>query len=243
MATATPSAKSEGTEPDKKEALVMGELHTRFNRQLDFVPALSLEGKRVTVIGCGAIGRPIALQLASIGVRDIQLIDHDLVSPTNVTTQGYLEGDVGETKVHALERALKAIDHEIQVEPVCDKYRPKYKAGAVVFVCVDCIAARTAIFEELKDKVEMLIDCRMLGEIWRVLVVHDAASKEHYAKTLFKPEEQAKGRCTGHATVYSATMPASWAIHQMTRGLRGAHFDIDMECNMFAAELCPVTLV
>jgi len=50
---------------------------------------------KVTVIGVGAIGRQVALQLASIGVRRLQLVDFDAVDLTNVTTQGYLAEDVG----------------------------------------------------------------------------------------------------------------------------------------------------
>ncbi len=242
MATTTREQEVKSDEPGHDQSLlIMGEAHTSFNRQMDFVPALSLEGKDITIIGLGAIGRPIALQLAAIGVRKMTLIDFDGVTPTNVTTQGFLEGDVGKEKVHAMEEAIKAIDHEIEVIAVCDKFRPAHKIRGIVCYCVDSIAARTAIFNQLKDKVDLFIDCRMSGEVWRVLVAHDDETKKRYEKTLFAPEAQHQGRCTGHATVYSATMPASWAVHQMTRHLRGFPFDIDMECNMLAGELLPVT--
>lgn len=222
---------------------VIGEVHTRFVRQADFVPELSLEGKIVTVIGVGAIGRGVALMLAAIGVRKLQLFDFDGVTPTNVTTQGFLEGDVGKEKVYAMKEAIEAIDKGIEVEVICDRFRPTYATGQVVFLCVDNIASRTAIYNALKDKVELIIDGRMLGEIWRVLTIYDNASKLHYEKTLFKPEEAVQGRCSGHATIYSAYMPASWMVHQMTRWLRKLPLDTDTECNMLATELLPVTNV
>src|SRR5271157_5184396 len=66
---------------------------SRFIRQQEFVPQDRLQEIKATVIGVGAIGRQVALQLAAIGCPTIQLIDFDVVDPTNVTTQGYLSSD------------------------------------------------------------------------------------------------------------------------------------------------------
>jgi len=51
----------------------------RLIRQSDLVPERRLTEVSATVIGVGAIGRQVALQLASLGVPSIQLIDFDLV--------------------------------------------------------------------------------------------------------------------------------------------------------------------
>src|SRR6056297_3546390 len=109
----------------------------RFTPQQTLVPQDRLAELRVTIIGVGAIGRQLALQLASIGVRRLQLIDFDEVDATNVTTQGYLMGDIGMPKVQALAQHLRLVDPAIEVELVCDRYRPKHSAGTVVFCCVD----------------------------------------------------------------------------------------------------------
>jgi tRNA A37 threonylcarbamoyladenosine dehydratase len=60
----------------------------RFIRQRDLVPSDRLSDVTTTVIGVGAIGRQVALQLAAIGAPSIQLIDFDMVDATNVTAQG-----------------------------------------------------------------------------------------------------------------------------------------------------------
>lgn len=44
----------------------------RYSRQRDLVPQEKLKGCRVTVVGVGAIGRQVALQLAAIGVPWLQ---------------------------------------------------------------------------------------------------------------------------------------------------------------------------
>ena len=100
-------------------------MHDRFERQQDLVPNDRLAQLTTTVIGVGAIGRQVALQLAAIGVRRMQLIDFDRVELTNVTTQGYLAGDIGQLKVDATRQAVQAIDSTVIVEARADRFRPK----------------------------------------------------------------------------------------------------------------------
>jgi hypothetical protein len=84
---------------DDEDALVKRLL--QLVRQQDLVPTQRLADLTATVIGVGAIGRQVALQLAAIGVRRLQLVDFDTVDRTNVTAQGYLVEDVGSPKVQA----------------------------------------------------------------------------------------------------------------------------------------------
>ena len=50
---------------------------SRFTRQQDLVPLEQLQALTITVIGVGAIGRQVAIQLAALGASHIQLIDFD----------------------------------------------------------------------------------------------------------------------------------------------------------------------
>ena len=118
----------------------------RFSRQEDLVPRDRLSDLRATVVGVGAIGRNVALQLAAIGVPRIQLVDFDAVDDSNRTAQGYALADVGASKVLATLTAIRHIDPTIQVETVADRYRPRLQAGDAVFCCVDSIEARAAIW-------------------------------------------------------------------------------------------------
>ena len=81
------------------------------------------------MIGVGAIGRQVALQLAAIGAPSIQLIDFDEVDATNVTTQGYLAEDVGQAKVLATATAIRRLDASLRVTTVQDRYRAKLEIG------------------------------------------------------------------------------------------------------------------
>ena len=121
----------------------------------------------VTVIGVGAIGRHVALQLAAIGVRSIQLIDFDTVDETNITTQGYAASDIGQLKVDATSAAVQRIDSDIHVGTINDRFRSRHVTGEVVFCCVDFISARTAVWRSTNTGCQFWTDGRMLGETIR----------------------------------------------------------------------------
>ena len=208
----------------------------RFTRQEDLVPRERLASVTATVIGVGAIGRQVALQLAAVGVPRLQLVDFDVVAPTNVTTQGYLHGDVGQPKVRAAQAAVWAIDPGISVETVLDRYRPQVKIGEAVFCCVDSIAARAAIWRSAASRCRFWTDGRMMGETLRVLAADEEHGRDHYPKTLFAQSEAQPGRCTARSTIYAASIVAALMVHQFTRWLRRHPVDRDTLLNLLAGE-------
>jgi hypothetical protein len=209
----------------------------RFARQEDLVPLAELADKSVTVIGVGAIGREVALQLAAIGVRRLQLVDFDIVDLTNVTTQGYLHSDIGQSKVLATLAAIAAIDPSVQVEAVADRFRPRMEIGDSVFCSVDSIDARAAIWRSVQGRCRFWADGRMLGEVIRVLAVADPASRGHYPTTLFAGAEAQQGSCTARSTIYAASIASGLMVHQFTRWLRNLPVDRDVSLNLLAGEL------
>ncbi|TWU31505.1 Molybdopterin-synthase adenylyltransferase [Novipirellula aureliae] len=209
----------------------------RFSRQAALVPLDRMADKLVTVIGVGAIGRQVALQLASIGVRHLQLIDFDTVESTNITTQGYLASDVGVTKVLATTLAIERIDPTIEIDMIIDRYRRSQQVGQVIFCCVDSITARSAIWRSLRGQVDLFVDGRMRGEVLRVLTASNDSSVDYYATTLFAPTEAQQGACTSHGTIYTASIAAGLMVQQFTRWLRNLPTDRDLSCNLLASEL------
>jgi molybdopterin/thiamine biosynthesis adenylyltransferase len=209
----------------------------RFERQEGLVPRERLESLDVTVIGVGAIGRQVALQLAAIGVRRLQFIDFDVVEVTNITTQGYLASDVGVAKVTATMLAVNQIDPATEVSVLIDRYRPSVPVGQAVFCCVDSIAARSAIWKAAGRGSPFWCDARMLGEVMRVLTVADGKGRERYPETLFAASEAQNGSCTSKSTIYTASIAAGLMVHQFTRWLRGLAVEGDLSLNLLASEL------
>jgi hypothetical protein len=215
----------------------MADSTSRFARQDSLVPRDQLAGMSVTVIGVGAIGRQVALQLAALGIPRIQLVDFDVVEPTNITTQGYLSADLGQTKVGATAAAIQQIDPTIYVQPVAERYRPQLAVSDVVFCCVDSITARAAIWRSAGQRSRFWCDGRMLAEVMRILTVAALQGRDHYPTTLFAQVEAQTGSCTARGTLYTASIAAGLMLHQFTRWLRGLPIDTDLAVNLLASEL------
>ncbi len=210
---------------------------SRFERQAGLVPREQLAQISATVIGVGAIGRQVALQLASLGISRLQLIDFDQVEPTNISTQGYLQSDLGLAKVAATGNAIHQIDPSIQVELIEDRYRPTLEIGEAVFCCVDSIAARGAIWRSVCPRCRFWCDGRMLGEVMRILTVANEQGRSHYPTTLFHQTEAQTGSCTARGVIYTAAIAAGLMLHQFCRWLRNQPIDCDLSLNLLASEL------
>lgn len=215
-------------------------LADRFIRQSDLIPYDQFAPLTCTVIGVGAIGRQVALQLTSLGARSIQLIDFDRVDETNITTQGYLAREVGELKVDATAEAIRLIDTSLEVTGIADRYRPTQDMGQAVFCCVDSISIRTAIWRSVNARCRFWCDGRMLGEVVRILTVAGGCNSECYAETLFPQSEAQTGSCTSRSTIYGASIAAGLMMHQFSRWLRGIPTDFDTTFNLLAGELTVV---
>src|SRR4249919_2060152 len=76
-------------------------------RQRGLIPAEKLAKVHALIVGVGAIGRQVALQLAAVGVPRITLYDHDHVVVENLAAQGYWPEDLEQPKVHATARVCQ----------------------------------------------------------------------------------------------------------------------------------------
>lgn len=208
----------------------------RFERQAELIPRERVLREFVTVIGVGAIGRQVAIQLTALGVPKLQFVDPDHVEHSNVTTQGYLADDVGRPKVQATADVCQQIEHLLAVEEIHDRFRPSQEIGNAVFCCVDSISTRAAIWRSVARRCDFWADGRMLGEVTRTLVATAEQGRKHYATTLFAQSEAQAGRCTSRSTIYAASLAAALLVHQYARYLRNLPLDVDASFNLLAGE-------
>ncbi len=209
----------------------------RYSRQSALVPTEKLAQRKVTVIGVGAIGRQVALQLAAMGVQHLQLIDDDKVEESNIASQGYKEKDLGLHKVECTGLECIAINSEIKIGVYPQKFDDKIKVGETVFCCVDRITVRREIWEALNAKVRFFCDGRMAAESLRVLTVYNPESSVHYPTTLFSQEEAFQGRCTAKTTIYCANVISGIMVAQFAKYLRDVPVEADMSYNLTTNEL------
>jgi molybdopterin-synthase adenylyltransferase len=213
----------------------------RYSRQQDIVPAARLAECRATVIGVGAIGRQVALQLTAMGIPWLQMIDFDLVESSNIASQGYLEADLGKLKVEATAQMCQRINSSLEIITVAERFRRSMDIGNTVFTCVDKIDVRRLIWQAVNHQVDLFCDGRMSAEVLRVLTVCDSLSREHYPSTLFQAREAFAGPCTAKTTIYCANIAAGFMLAQFTRYFRQLPVDHDIQLNLLASEInvCP----
>ncbi|MEX2389228.1 MAG: ThiF family adenylyltransferase [Phycisphaeraceae bacterium] len=207
-------------------------------RQRDIIPPDRLAACRATVIGVGAIGRQVALQLAAIGVPGLKLIDPQIVETVNLAAQGYLEADMGLPKAEATARLCARLNSHIDIDPVIGRFRRSQPdLGNVIFCCVDSIETRRLIWAAVRDQVTLFVDGRMSAEAIRVLAAADEPTRRHYATTFFAGSEAFQGACTARSTIFTANIAAGLMIEQFTRHLRGIPLDADLQLNLLTSEI------
>jgi molybdopterin/thiamine biosynthesis adenylyltransferase len=106
---------------------------------------------RVVVVGAGGTGSVVLQQLAHLGVRDITIIDPDVVEKTNLNRLvGARPTDVGTPKVEVARRAMLAVSpnaavHAVRGDVVDDSVARTLAAFDFAFLCTDSHASRAVV--------------------------------------------------------------------------------------------------
>jgi molybdopterin-synthase adenylyltransferase len=211
-------------------------------RQRALVPADRLAACHGLVVGVGAIGRQVAIQLAALGLRQTTLIDPDTVGVENLAVQAYWREDLGRQKTDATGSLCRRINPDLRLSMLPERFRrsmaradePRPSLG--VFACVDRISTRRFIWQSVASRQALLIDGRMSGEVVRVLTT-ELPDDHHYQASLFGQDEAYTGACTARSTVYSATIAAGLMVCQFTKWLRRLPLETDLMLNLLSAEL------
>jgi molybdopterin-synthase adenylyltransferase len=230
-----PSQSDPPSQPDQHSVL-----NQRMERYKDIIPPERLACLGCSVIGVGAIGRQVAIQLAAMGVPRLQIIDHDVVDEVNLGTQGYFADDVGRPKVDATGDIVHSLNPMLDLQTHQERYAKSMEVLPVVFCCVDSIQTRRHIFDAVHRTSQLFIDARMAAEVLRVLTVTSPLSAARYRGTLFDPSEAHRDGCTSKSTIYCASIAAGIMVGQQARWLRGLPTDTDVSINLLSMELAVV---
>lgn len=128
----------------------------RYSRHI-LLPEIDVAGQekllaaRVLMIGAGGLGSPAALYLASAGVGQLVLADHDVVDATNLQRQLlHRDSSLGQPKASSGQLRLAEINPGCQVEPLIERLagerlEEEVARADVVLDCSDNFATRHAI--------------------------------------------------------------------------------------------------
>lgn len=203
-----------------------------FSRQHDLFDP-SKFNTPVTIIGGGATGSWVALELAKLGIKDITLYDFDTIEEHNLPNQAFTESQVGMKKVDAVAQLCKEFSGtQIKVKNM--RVDGKQPLNGIVFMLTDTMSSRKEIWNaaiKFKPSVNLLIETRMGLREGRVYAINPC-NPDHireYEKTLYSDEETPVSACgTSQSVVVTAMMIASWAVWQLILWSREEPFDNEM---------------
>lgn len=69
----------------------------------------------VALVGCGGLGSNAAMMLVRAGVRELTLVDFDVVDASNLNRQMFFPDQIGEPKVDALAQTLLRLEPELRI--------------------------------------------------------------------------------------------------------------------------------
>lgn len=202
----------------------------RGTRQEGLVPSNFLM-EPMAIIGCGAVGRQVALMLAAMGVEEITLHDFDRVGIENLAVQGFYEKDLGELKTDACKEIMLQINQDVEVHTVNEVAGIKTELQPIIFCCVDSMAGRRDIWGAWKkcSKSEgIFVDSRLGAGVLRVVSdVGGDAGGNQYLKSWYSDEDAEDLGCTARSTIYQANIVAGLVISQAVQAYRGALVPLD----------------
>ena len=202
---------------------------SKFNRQEKIVDTKTINNQHALIIGIGAVGREVARTIACNGVGKITMFDFDTVEDHNCVTQGFYHDDIGKSKVECTTEEILKINPDLQVISVNDRWRPKHDKTIVeehgefdvMFSCVDSLSMREKLFQFYSDRIKVIFDCRIGGEMIRLLSVFDEKSKEHYSQTFGEDKDAYADGCHIPMIKHSANLGASMLVSQYISSLAG----------------------
>lgn len=72
-----------------------------------------LATSHVAIVGCGGLGSNAAMMLVRAGVRELTLVDYDVVDRSNLNRQMFFPDQIGEAKTEALAETLCRLEPQL----------------------------------------------------------------------------------------------------------------------------------
>lgn len=193
---------------------------TNYSRQSGYVPPEKFHGEKITVVGAGAIGSHVALQLAQMGIGqsgsgELHIYDYDVVEEHNLPNQAYRLQDVGRPKVEALQGFIED-KMGFSIEAHNEKITKESGGSSItssryVFLAVDSMEARKEILEnflEFNSCTKLMLESRMGLTEGMVFAINpqDYQEVDVWKSKWYSNEESEAGGCGGSEAVASTSI-------------------------------------
>ncbi|MFX1323961.1 MAG: ThiF family adenylyltransferase [Promethearchaeota archaeon] len=137
-------------------------------------PEIGLKGQeklsqiKILQIGAGGLGSPFALYLTAAGIKELTIIDNDVVDISNLQRQIlFNETQIGQDKVQSAKDILSNLNSEVQInahkDHIDENSVKKYLEGANYDFIVDCSDNFKTKFVVNQIAIENNIQCIIAG--------------------------------------------------------------------------------
>ncbi len=135
------------------------------NRRDDRSPVSWVRGRRVLLLGCGALGSSVAELLVRAGAASLTLVDNGLVKPGILVRQRYADPDIGNLKSYALQDRLRALGLvcELTARYADLANRAALKDGEDFDLVIDATASRSVAHRLEQDFATSGLACPLLA--------------------------------------------------------------------------------
>ena len=206
--------------------------NARRGRQRDRASRARPLDRRATVIGLGAVGRQVALQLTALGVLWLQLIDSEPVRATTRTRDGYLYEDTDRQRVHATADLCHQLNPGLELYTEARRFGRGITVGDAVFCCAGSIRARRAVWAVVRNRVDFFADVRATCDALRILIACDPRSEARYEARLRDTRPHRRDLDRKPVNICAAPIAAGLVVAQLAKFVRGQpvpaelHFDL-----------------
>lgn len=117
---------------------------------------------KIGIAGCGGLGSNIANVLVRSGFGDIEIIDHDVIEPSNLNRQNYFLDEIGFSKVEMTAKRLIGINPDIYIiakKLFLDKNNiaEQFKDRDIIFEAFDSAESKKLFLETFGNSGKLLI--------------------------------------------------------------------------------------
>lgn len=126
------------------------ETYDRQERAIGKESNKKLQDLKITIVGTGGTGSPLAVQLARMGIKRLRVIDKDVLDKTNLPrVSGSKEKDIGKPKVVVLKKHIECFSktkvEAIQADITTEDLIPVLIDSDVIFSCTDNLTSRSVL--------------------------------------------------------------------------------------------------
>uniref|UniRef100_A0A2U9IG01 Thiamine biosynthesis protein ThiF n=1 Tax=Acidianus brierleyi TaxID=41673 RepID=A0A2U9IG01_9CREN len=212
----------------------------RYSRQL-LALGLELQEKisslKVAVIGCGALGSALAEMLTRLGVKELVLVDADVVELSNLhRTHIFTEKDLMRPKALVCKEYLKKVNSNIKIDTILDILDSKnaeeiVKGNDIVFDALDNVNYRLVLNDACVKNNIPLIYAGVTGEYASAKII--IPGKTSCLSCFLEPIDERNACEIIGTTIATIDIITSIQIQLLINYLRGRYEDemiyIDME--------------